>query len=193
MWDWKGVLYYGLLENQMIHSTPIRPTERSTRWKASRISQQKCIIFHQVNVKTTLCLYGKTTIAWMEFWFIHCFHQTPYFDFHLFYSQNFSGKNFRSLKSVKGLNGSWTVLLKKIKSFGKTELWSCLKSSRRQWNKTVNTLFNKVLVKMKTLSLFYLKLKELFDIDSCPSPAVLVYHTKRTNVVRMQLLIKMLE
>ena len=46
----------------------------------------------------------------------------------------------------KTVEGTWiNFLLKKIKNFGKMELVSCLKNSRRQWNETANTLFNKVL------------------------------------------------
>ena len=45
-WDWKGVLYYELIpENQTIKFQqvllPIRPTENSTRQKASGVSKQK--------------------------------------------------------------------------------------------------------------------------------------------------------
>lgn len=49
-WDWMGVLYYELLpENHQSFQEvllPVRPTESSTQWKASRISQQKCINLH---------------------------------------------------------------------------------------------------------------------------------------------------
>ena len=43
-WDWNGVFYYELLlETKQFQQVllPIRPTESSTRWKASGISQQK--------------------------------------------------------------------------------------------------------------------------------------------------------
>ena len=44
-WDWKGILYKLLLENQMINSNkyllPIKETKGSTRQKASGISQEK--------------------------------------------------------------------------------------------------------------------------------------------------------
>ena len=37
------------------------------------------------------------------------------------------------------------------------ELWSCLKNGRKQWNKEVNILFNKVLSKNENCLLFLLK------------------------------------
>ena len=43
------------------------------------------------------------------------------------------------------------------------ELCSCLKDGRRQWNKMVNMLFNKVLGEMKNISFnFYLRTKGTF-------------------------------
>ena len=43
----------------------------------------------------------------------------------------------------KTIKGTWNnSLLKKINCFGRMQLWSCLKNTRRQWNKMVNTLFN---------------------------------------------------
>ena len=66
---------------------------------------------------------------------------------------------------LKTGKGTWkSSLLKKVRSFGKTELWSCLKNCWRQWNKALNTLFNKVLgEKWKMCLLFFFKKpKELF-------------------------------
>ena len=64
----------------------------------------------------------------------------------------------------KTVKGTWNnSLLKKIKSFEKTELRSCLKNGRRQWNKRVNTLFNKVLGENeKCVFYFYLKTEGTF-------------------------------
>ena len=63
-------------------------------------------------------------------------------DFHLFQSlrNSLNGKNFNSMEDCKMHLG-----YKMIKSLGKMELWSCLKDGRKYWNKTVNTLFNKVI------------------------------------------------
>ena len=134
---------------------PVRPTETSTWWKAPELVNKKCIIFHQDNVRPHVFLYGNTTIAWMgisDSSAVFTRHHT--FRFPFIY-KIFSGKISDPWKSVKGTCNS--SLLKKIKSFGKTELWSCLKNGRRQQNKAVNT-FNKVLGKNEKF-VFYFSLK----------------------------------
>ena len=64
----------------------------------------------------------------------------------------------------KTVDGTWNCsLIKKIKNFGKTNLGSCLKNSRRQWNETVSVLFNKVLGENENcVFYFYLKTEGTF-------------------------------
>ena len=159
MWDWKGVLYYDLLENQIIHSnkycSQLDQLKEAPVEKHPELGNKKCIIFHQDNVRPHVFLYGNTTIAWMgisDSSAVFTRHHT--FRFPFIY-KIFSGKISDPWKSVKGTCNS--SLLKKIKSFGKTELWSCLKNGRRQQNKAVNT-FNKVLGKNEKF-VFYFSLK----------------------------------
>ena len=50
-----------------------------------------------------------------------------------------------------------------IKSFGKIELQSCLENGRGEWNKTMNTLLNKVIGENEKLVFyFYLKIGGTF-------------------------------
>ena len=167
MWDWKGVLYYGLLENQMIHSNKycfqLDQMKEALVEKHPELVNRKCIIFHQDNVRPHVFLYGKTTTAWMGIsdsstvFTRHCTFRFPFILFTKFLVKKISDP----WKSVKG---TWnSSLLKKIKSFRKTELWSCLKNSRRQRNKTVNMLFSKVLGKNEQFVFyFYLKTEGTF-------------------------------
>ena len=92
-----------------------------------------------------------------KFWFLHHIPQTLnlqisiYFDLYKILSME---KNSVLWKTAKG---TWnSSFLKKIKSFGKMELRSCLKNGRRQWNKMVNTLFSSWW-KWKMCLLFLLK------------------------------------
>ena len=98
--------------------------------------KRKCIIFHQ---DTTRCIFlwwpGKNCYSLAgKFWFICYTHQT----LHLWISTYFSLYNIILMEKIsipsKTVKGTWnSSLLKKIKSFEKTELWSCLK----KWQKVV--------------------------------------------------------
>ena len=97
-----------------------------------------------------------------KFWFLHHIPQTLnlqisiYFDLYKILSME---KNSVLWKTAKG---TWnSSFLKKIKSFGKMELRSCLKNGRRQWNKMVNTLFSSWW-KWKMCLLFLLKNQKNF-------------------------------
>ena len=99
-----------------------------------------------------------------KLWIIHHIHQA----LHLWISIYFGLYRSFSMEKIsipwKTVKGTWnSSLLKKIKSFGKMKLWSCLKNHRKYWNKTVNMLFNKVLGGIeKCVFYFYLKTEETF-------------------------------
>ena len=58
----------------------------------------------------------------------------------------------------KAVRGTWnTSLLKNVKDFEKMNYEAALKNGRRQWNKMVNMLFNKVLGKNQKCLLFLLE------------------------------------
>ena len=93
-WNWKGVLYYELLlEKGAINSNillPVRPTEGSIWWKASRIIQQKT---HNLQWIIQDCMFlwwpGRNCCSLAErLWFICLIHQTLHLQisicFHLY-------------------------------------------------------------------------------------------------------------
>ena len=99
-----------------------------------------------------------------KFWFIGRIHQTV----HLHISIYLGLHKILLMEKIsipwKTVKGNWnSSLLKKIKHFGKMELWSSLKNGRRYWNKRVNMLFNKVLGEsVKCVFYFYLKTRGTF-------------------------------
>ena len=138
-WDWKGVLYYELLlENQKINSnkycSQLDEVKAALDRKCPESVNRKHIIFHQDNARLHISLMTRQNGYSLagKFWFIRRIHQT----LHLRISTYFSLYKILLMekipipwKTVKGTKNS--SLLKKIKSFGKTELWSCLKNGRR--------------------------------------------------------------
>ena len=92
-----------------------------------------------------------------KFWFIHHTHQVLYLWMSIYFSiykvLSMEKKNSVPQKTVKDTwDGS---LIKKIKNFGKMGLWSSPTNVKRQWNKTVKTLFYKVFG--ENIFYFYLK------------------------------------
>ena len=139
-WDWKGVLYYELLlEYQTINSSKycsqLDQLKAALDEKRPELVNRKCIIFHQNTARLQVSL--KTRQKLLQLGWEVLIHP-PYSpdiarsDLHLFRSlqNSLNGKNFNSLDDCK--KGTWnSSLLKKLKSFGKVELWSCLKNGRR--------------------------------------------------------------
>ena len=93
-----------------------------------------------------------------KFWFIHHIHQT----LHLQMSISFGLYKILLMEEIsipwKTAKDTWNI---KIKSFGKMEWWSCQESVRREWNKLVNTFFNKVLGENENVSLFFKNRRKL--------------------------------
>ena len=129
--------------------------ESSTQQKVSTISQQKTY-----NLPLGKQWWGKNySCLARNFLFIYHSFQT----LHLWMSIYFTVCKVLLMekKSIawKTVKDTWhSSLLKKIKSFGKMELWSFLQNGRRQWNKMVKMLFNKVSSKNKKC-VFYFSLK----------------------------------
>ena len=139
-WDWKGVLYYELLpENQMVNSnkycSQLDQLKAALNEKHPELVNRKCIIFHQDIFQDCMFLGwpGKNCYSLAgKFWFIRRIHQT----LHLRISIYFGLYKILLMEKIsipyKTVKGTWnSSLLKKIKSFGKMELWSCLKNGRR--------------------------------------------------------------
>ena len=113
---------------------PIRPTETSARRKVSRIRlYRKCIIFHQDYIRTHVSLINRQKLlqlGWQNLSAIFTRHYTFELPFiSVFTKFSLIGKISIPWKTIKG---TWNSSLpKKIKSFGKVELWSCLKKGKR--------------------------------------------------------------
>ena len=118
------------------------PIRNSTRQKAERALDKKhlelvnwkCIIFHWENARLHVFLMTRQKMLQLG-WevLIHPLYAPDIVpsDFHWFRSwQNYlNGKIFNSLEDCKMHLEQF--LLKKIKGFGKMELWNCLKDGRR--------------------------------------------------------------
>ena len=136
-WNWKGVLYELLLENQTINSkycSQLDQLKAALDEKHTELVNRKRILFHQDNASLHVSLKTRQKLLQLG-WevLIHPLYSSDIApsNFHLFRSlqNSLNEKNFNSLETVKG---TWnSSLLKKIKSFGKMELWSCLKNGRR--------------------------------------------------------------
>ena len=107
----------------------VRPTESSSQTENAlssiRITQDRMFLWWP----------GKSCSSLAEkFWYIHCIHQTLHLwcPFILVFTK-FSSWEKKKItipwKAIKGTSNS--PLLRKIKSFEKTELWSCLKNGRK--------------------------------------------------------------
>ena len=108
---------------------PIKPTKGSTRQKVSGI--RKCIILHQENARWP----GKNCYSLArKFWFIHYIHQISQLKMSIYFSLYKILLTEKISISWKTVTATWnSSLLKKIKSFRKMKLWSCLK----KWQKVV--------------------------------------------------------
>ena len=157
-WDWMGVLYNELLpENQTISSkkycSQLDQLKAALNEKSPESVDRKSIIFHQDNVRPHVSLMTRQKSLQLGW---EVLIPPPY-------SPDIEPSNFHLFWSLQNsLNGKEFPLpgrLKKAPVTGKMEkLWSCLKNGRRQWNKRVNTLFNKVLgEKEKCVCYIYLK------------------------------------
>ena len=134
-----GILYYELLpENQMINSNKycshLDQLKAALDEKHPELVNRKHIIFHQDNARPHASLMTRQKLLQLagKFWFIRRIHQT----LHLQISIYFSLYKILLMEEIsipwKTVEGTWnSSLLKKIKSFGKMELWSCLKNGRR--------------------------------------------------------------
>ena len=140
-WDWKGVLYYEFLpESQTINSnkycSQLDQLKAALNKKHPDLVNRKSIIFHQDNTRPHASLMTRQKLLQLG-WevLIHPLYSSNIApsDFHLLRSlqNSLNGKNFNSLEDCKRHLGCKSSLLKKIKSFGKMELWSCLKNGRR--------------------------------------------------------------
>ena len=138
-WDWKAVLYCELfLENQTINFnkywSQLDQVKAALDEKHPELVNRKRIIFHQDNARPRFFDdQAKTVTAWLgSSWFICRIHQTLHLRISIYfglYKILLMEKISIPWKTVKGTCNS--SMLKKIKSFGKMELWSCLKDGRR--------------------------------------------------------------
>ena len=101
-----------------------------------------------------------------KFWFLHHIHQTLPLQISIYFSfyKSLLMEKKKTSISWTSVKGTWNnSLLRKIKSFGKVDLWNCFKNDIRWWNKMVNMLFNKGLGKNENkIFLFLLKNQRKF-------------------------------
>ena len=137
-WDWKGVLYYELLsENQRINSnkycSQLDQMKAALDKKHPELVNRKCIIFHHDTAKPHVSLMTKQKLLQLG-WEV-LIHQRIHRTLHLQISIYFGLYKILLIEKIsvpwETVKGTWnSSLLKKI-SFGKMELWSCLKNGRR--------------------------------------------------------------
>ena len=138
-WDWKGVLYYELLpENQTINSnkycSQLDHLKVTLNEKRPELVNRKCIIFHQDNARPLVSLKTWQKMLQLD-WevLIHpLYSQTLHFRISIYFGLYKILLIERISVPWKTVKDTWnSSFLKKIKSFGKMELWSCLKNGRR--------------------------------------------------------------
>ena len=78
------------------------------------------------------------------------------------------------------IKATWNNSLLRDKKFWKMKFRSCLKSGRRWWNKTVNTLFNKVLSENEKC-IFYFSLKTKGTLWPTQYCGTLLSHKREWN------------
>ena len=123
------------------------------------------ILFHQDNERLQVSLLTRQKLtAWRgssDLSTVFTGHCTFRFLFISIFPKFSKWKNFNSLKDCKR---HLERFFAQKDSLGKMELQRFLKNGRRQWNKMVNMLFNKVLVENEKMCLLLLlkKPKELF-------------------------------
>ena len=138
-WDRKGVLYYELLpENQTINSnkyySQLDQLKAALDKKCPELVNRKCIIFHQDNTRPRVPLMTRQKLLQIGWEVLipppYSPDIAPSISIYLgLYKILLMEKISLPWKTVKG---TWnSSLLKKIKSFGKMELWNCLKNGRR--------------------------------------------------------------
>ena len=153
------------MENQTINSskycTQLDQMKAALHKKHPELDKRKRIIFHQDNARSHVSLMTRQKLLQLGCEVLIHLPYSPDIipsDFHLFRSlqNSLSGKNFNSLELKRHLEQFFAQKDKKFWEDGIMKLPE--KIGRRQWNKTVNMLFNKVLGENeKCVFYFYLK------------------------------------
>ena len=134
----KSSIYELLLENQTINSnkygSQLDQLKAALDENHKELVNRKFIVFHQDKARLHVSLMTRQNCYNLagKFWLIHRFHQTlhPWIPIcSCLYKVLLMEKSSIPWKTVKVTCNS--SLLKKIKSFGKMELWSCLKNGRK--------------------------------------------------------------
>ena len=107
------------------------PTESSTLWNHPKWVNRKYIIFHQYNTSVHICLMTKQKPLQLG-WEVHLIHQTLYLHISIYFGLYKTLLIEKLAIPWKIVKGTWTSsLLKNLKSFGKTELWSYTQNGRK--------------------------------------------------------------
>ena len=109
-WDWKGVLYHELLENQMINSnkycSQLDQLKAALEEKCRELVNRKCVIFHQDNARPHVSLMTRLKLLQLGWEVLINASYSPDIapsDFHLFQSlqNSLNGKNFNFLEDCR--------------------------------------------------------------------------------------------
>ena len=159
-WDWKGVLCYELLPenkttNSNKHCSQLDQMKAALAEKRPELVNRKRIFFHQDNARPHVSLMIRQKLLQLNW---EVLIPPPYSpdiapsDSHLFRSlqNSLNGKNFNSLEDCK--RHLEQFFAQKDKKFWEVEITKLPEN----WNKRVNTLFNKVLGENEKC-VFYLK------------------------------------
>ena len=144
---------------------PIRPTEAILNEKLLELVNRKWIIFQQYNTRPYVSLMTRQILLKLGWEVLieplFSLHIAP-LDFHLFWSlQNFlSGKNFNSLEDGKKHLEQFFV--KNIKFWGRRNYEVAWKMAEGNGTKEWIHCSTKLLVKLKNVFNFYLKIKWTF-------------------------------
>ena len=138
-WDWKGILHYELLlENQMINSNKYcSKLDQQKWWKCLEFVNRKHRNFHQDTSRPYVSLMIRQKLLQLSSEvLIHLPYSPDIPPLHPWIFIYFGLYKILLMEKIpipwKTVEGTWnSSLFKKIKRFGKMELWSCLANGRR--------------------------------------------------------------
>ena len=141
------VYVVGLEGSPLLWASSRKPNDESNKYcsqldqlkaalnkKHLELVNRKRIIFHQDNARPHVSLMTRQKLYSLagKFWFICHIHQTLHLQISIYFGLYKILLREKISIPWKTVKGTWnSSFLKKIKCFGKMELWSCLENGRR--------------------------------------------------------------